>query len=154
MTAEETDRAALDGAARRDAQRRLAEACAARDWDGVRAAAEAGASAYGNEILDRLLEMPDTPGLVETIEWLEHHHAARGDRLYVFAGDEEIAGAVVLQRAGMSPHLSTRKLAALAVHRMRNDRAQEREAGACRVPHLGADSRPTPRWQGYPDATV
>ena len=82
----------------------------------LRAAADAGASAYRNDILDRLLEMPETPGLVEIIEWLGRHHAARGDRLNVIGGDEEVAGAVVLQRAGMSPHLSARKLAALAVH--------------------------------------
>ena len=98
------------------AQRRLVEACAARDWEGVRAAADAGASVYRNELLERLLEMPETPGLVETIAWLGRHHAARGDRLDVMGGDGEVAGIVVLQRAGMSPHLSAGKVAALAVH--------------------------------------
>ena len=116
MTTRDTDEAGRDGAARRDAQRRLAEACAARDWEVLRAAAEAGASGYRNEVLQRLLEMPETPGLIETIEWLGRHHAARGDRLDIFGCDEEVAGAVVLQRAGMSPHLSARKVAALVVH--------------------------------------
>ena len=116
MTVPDTDGAARDSAEERDAQRGLAEACAAGDWEGARAAAKAGASVYGNELLDRLLEMPETPGLVETIAWLGRHHAARGDRLNVMGGDEEVAGIVVLQRAGVSPHLSARKLAALAVH--------------------------------------
>ena len=114
MTARDTDGAALDAAERHRAQQRLARCCAARDWDGVRAAAEAGASAYRNDLLDQMLKMPETPGLVETIEWLGRHHAARGDRLSVMGGDEEVAGAVVLQRASVSPHLSARKLAALA----------------------------------------
>ena len=114
MTEQKADRAERDVAARRAAQRRLAEACAARDWEAVRAAVEAGASAYRNEVLERLLEMPDTPGLVETIAWLGRHHAARGDRLNLFGGDEEVAGIFVLRRAGLSPHLSARKLAALA----------------------------------------
>ena len=116
MTGRDAEATKGDVAAGRGAQRRLAEACAAGDWNGVRTAADAGASAYRNDILDRLLEMPETPGLVETIEWLGRHHAARGDRLNVIGGDEEIAGAVVLQRAGVSPHLSARKLAALGVH--------------------------------------
>lgn len=95
------------------AQARLVEACAARDWDAVRAAVESGASAYRNEVLERLLDAPETPGLVETIEWLGRHHAARGDRLDIFGVGEEVAGVVVLQCAGMSPHLSARKLAAV-----------------------------------------
>ena len=98
MTARDTDGAAPEGTARRCAQWRLAEAYAAGAWDGVRAAADAGASAYGNDILDRLLEMPETPGLVEPIEWLAHHHTARGDRLDVIGGDEEVAGTVVRVR--------------------------------------------------------
>ena len=116
MRERDTEGAARDDAAARDAQGRLAEACAAGDWDGVRAAAEAGASVYGNELLGWLLEMPERPGLVETIAWLGHHYAARGDRLDVMGGDEEVAGIVVLQRAGVSSHLSARKLAALVVH--------------------------------------
>ena len=116
MTTRNTEGTKGDVGAGRGAQRRLAEACAAGDWDGVRAAADAGASAYRNDILERLLEMPETQELVETIEWLGRHHATRGDRLNVIGGDEEIAGAVVLQQAGVSPHLTAEKLAALAVH--------------------------------------
>ena len=116
MTGRDTGGTKGDVAAKHGAQRRLAEACVAGDWDGARTAADAGASAYRNDILERLLEMPETPGVVETIEWLGRHHAARGNRLNVIGGDEEIAGAVVLQRAGVSAHLSARKLAALAVH--------------------------------------
>ena len=116
MTGRDTGGTKGDVAAKHGAQRRLAEACVAGDWDGARTAADAGASAYRNDILERLLEMPETRGVVETIEWLGRHHAARGNRLNVIGGDEEIAGAVVLQRAGVSAHLSARKLAALAVH--------------------------------------
>ena len=91
MTARDTEGTKGDIAAGRGAQRRLAEACTARDWDELRTAADAGASAYRNDILDRLLEMPETHGLVETIEWLGRHHAARGDRLDGIGGDAEVA---------------------------------------------------------------
>ena len=60
MTERDAGRAERDAAAGRDAQRRLAEACAARDWDGVRAPTEAGARVYRNELLERLLETPET----------------------------------------------------------------------------------------------
>ena len=58
----------------------------------MRAAVEAGASAYRNEIPEQWLEMSETPGLVETIAWLGRHHAARGDRLDVIGAGEEVAG--------------------------------------------------------------